>query len=74
MKHFLATRFNLPAEDWKVSRNGQKVLTDSWLKHRFEIFEKYYLEFFKAFSDSLFTIFKRNSLCGLYPLSWSQRV
>ena len=43
MKHFLATRFNLPAEGWKVSRNGQKVLTDSWLKHRFEIFEKYCL-------------------------------
>ncbi|MBR9756700.1 MAG: hypothetical protein GYB39_01340 [Algicola sp.] len=41
MKHFLLTRFNLRNPHWKKLKNGEAVLTDAWLKHRFELFETY---------------------------------
>jgi hypothetical protein len=42
-EHFLVTRFNLRAGNWKTTRTGINVLTDSWLKNRFRIFEEYCL-------------------------------
>ena len=43
MKHFLVTRFNLTVTEWKTTRNGELVLTEKWLKNRFNLFEKYCL-------------------------------
>ena len=43
MKHFLVTRFNLTLDSWKTAKDGQKVLTDAWLSHRFWLFERYCL-------------------------------
>lgn len=43
MKHFIITRFNLKNSDWENSKDGEKVLTDEWLNHRFKLFEKYTL-------------------------------
>jgi len=37
-KHFLITRFNLRASDWKTSKNNIAVLTKEWHKNRFELF------------------------------------
>lgn len=39
--HYLITRFNLKKEDWKLSRADTPVLTETWLKNRFELFENY---------------------------------
>lgn len=41
--HYLITRFNLRSKDWKLTKNGDKVLTDDWLDERFRIFENYCL-------------------------------
>lgn len=41
--HYLLTRFNVKVEGWETTRKGTKVLTDDWLSHRFELFEKYCL-------------------------------
>jgi hypothetical protein len=41
MKHFIATRFNLKHNAWKTSKHGDFVLTEEWLEHRFNLFEKY---------------------------------
>ncbi len=43
MKHFIATRFNLKAPDWKTTKSGNLVLTNEWLDQRFHIFENYCL-------------------------------
>ncbi len=43
MKHFLVTRFNLRNEKWKTAKDGNEVLTEDWLNHRFHLFEKYCL-------------------------------
>lgn len=43
MKHFIATRFNLKAPDWKTTKSGNLVLTNEWLEQRFYIFENYCL-------------------------------
>ncbi len=43
MKHFVGTRFNLKVFDWKKNKSGNSVLTDAWLKDRFNLFEKYCL-------------------------------
>lgn len=43
MKHFIATRFNLKAPDWKTTKSGNLVLTNEWLAQRFHIFENYCL-------------------------------
>ena len=39
--HFLFTRFNLKASDWKVSKSNKEVLTDEWHKDRFQLFTDY---------------------------------
>jgi len=39
--HFLITRFNLRKTDWTTNKNNQAVLTDLWLKNRFELFSNY---------------------------------
>ena len=39
--HFLITRFNLRASDWKVSKSNKKVLTEEWHKDRFQLFTDY---------------------------------
>jgi len=38
-KHFVITRFNLPA--FPKDKNGKETLTDSWMEERFTLFEKY---------------------------------
>lgn len=43
MKHFVGTRFNLKSADWSKNKNGNDVLTETWLKQRFDIFEKFCL-------------------------------
>lgn len=47
MKHFVGTRFNLKSTDWKINKNGKEVLTDAWLKQRFDVFEKFCLRAIK---------------------------
>ncbi len=54
MKHFLVTRFNLKHNNWKTGKDGQKVLTDTWLIHRFKLFEKYCLPSVKNQSNQNF--------------------
>ena len=41
IQHFILTRFNIRI--WTQDKNGKAVRTDDWLKHRFEVFEKYCL-------------------------------
>jgi hypothetical protein len=41
--HYIITRFNLRSIDWKQTKNGDLVLTDLWLKERFQIFEDFCL-------------------------------
>ncbi|WP_372745109.1 glycosyltransferase [Lutibacter sp.] len=40
-QHYIITRFNLRKDDWTTTKNNEKVLSDSWLKERFELFENY---------------------------------
>lgn len=40
-QHYILTRFNLRATDWTITKNKEKVLTDEWLKERFDLFENY---------------------------------
>ncbi len=40
-QHFILTRFNLLL--WNKTKEGQKVRTRKWLKHRFSLFENYCL-------------------------------
>ena len=41
--HFLFTRFNLRQASWTNTKNNTPVLTEEWLKNRFELFENYCL-------------------------------
>jgi len=42
MRHYLITRFNLRVPGWRnVDREGQQVLDDCWLRHRFHLFEEH---------------------------------
>jgi len=40
-QHYIITRFNLRRKDWNTTKNNEVVLSDSWLKERFELFENY---------------------------------
>lgn len=40
-QHYILTRFNLRRDDWTITKNNEKVLSDSWLKDRFELFENF---------------------------------
>ncbi|MGN6614042.1 MAG: glycosyltransferase [Candidatus Nitrosocosmicus sp.] len=42
-KHFLVTRFNLRISNWKTTKSGLDVLSETWLNDRFEKFESYCL-------------------------------
>lgn len=42
-KHFLITRFNVPVDEWKTTKNGEDVQAAEWLNHRFKLFEDYCL-------------------------------
>jgi len=42
-KHFLITRFNLKKKGWETTKNNEKIQTEEWLRHRFELFELYCL-------------------------------
>lgn len=41
IQHFILSRFNIRI--WTQDKNGKAVRTSDWLKHRFDIFEKYCL-------------------------------
>ena len=41
IQHFILTRFNIRI--WTQDKNGRAVRTTDWLKHRFDVFEKYCL-------------------------------
>ena len=40
-QHYIITRFNLRRDDWTETKNNEKVLTDSWLEERFELFDDF---------------------------------
>lgn len=40
-QHYILTRFNLRATDWTFTKNKEKVLTEEWLKERFDLFENF---------------------------------
>ncbi len=40
-EHFIITRFNLLHPDWKKTKNGELVLSESWLTNRFNLFENF---------------------------------
>lgn len=40
-QHYILTRFNLRAKNWINTKNDEKVLTEEWLKDRFELFENF---------------------------------
>ncbi|MBI9041304.1 glycosyltransferase [Lutibacter sp.] len=40
-QHYIITRFNLRKDDWTTTKNNEKVLSDSWLQERFDLFENY---------------------------------
>tara|TARA_B110001452_G_C15098934_1_gene383213 strand:- start:442 stop:717 length:276 start_codon:yes stop_codon:yes gene_type:complete len=40
--HIILTGFNVSGL-WNMDKNNNKILDESWTKHRFEIFEKYFL-------------------------------
>lgn len=44
--HVITTRFNVPTKIWTKTREGNKPLSEEWLKDRFEIFQKYCLPSF----------------------------
>ena len=44
-QHYIITRFNLRRDDWNLTKNNEKVLSDDWLKDRFELFENYSMFF-----------------------------
>jgi hypothetical protein len=55
MRHFIITRFNVRFDEWNTTRDGQEVLTDTWLDHRFDIFNRYCLPSVKNQSSQSFT-------------------
>ena len=57
MNHFLITRFNVKIKNWIDAKNGEKVLTDEWLKERFFLFESYCLPSIKNQSNLSFKWF-----------------
>jgi hypothetical protein len=40
-EHLLLTRFNVRHGPWRADKRGNAVLTDAWLEHRFDLFERY---------------------------------
>ena len=56
-KHFIITRFNLRKDGWEITKNNEKLLNDSWLKERFELFENYCFHSVKNQSNQNFKWF-----------------
>jgi len=56
-KHFIITRFNLRKDGWETTKNNEKLLTDSWLKERFDLFENYCFHSVKNQSNQNFKWF-----------------
>lgn len=46
-QHFITTTYNVPANNWQKTRDGQKALSNEWFKDRIVIFRKYCLPSFK---------------------------
>ncbi len=42
-QHFLITRFNLKLKEWQTTKQGESVVSEIWLTHRFELFKTYCL-------------------------------
>jgi len=42
-QQFIVTRFNLRLSEWKRTKRGDDILSESWLKKRFQLFETYCL-------------------------------
>lgn len=40
-QHFIITRFNLKNETWLVDKNKHQVLDESWLKKRYQLFDRF---------------------------------
>ena len=40
-QHYIITRFNLRRADWTETKNNEKVLSESWLEERFDLFENF---------------------------------
>lgn len=40
-EHLLLTRFNVRHAPWRADKRGNAVLTDAWLEHRFDLFDRY---------------------------------
>lgn len=53
-QHYILTRFNLRATDWTITKNKEKVLTDEWLKERFDLFENFCFSSVKTQSNQNF--------------------
>lgn len=54
-QHFVITRFNLRL--FAFDKNRQKTLSDEWLSHRFDLFERYCLSSMAAQTSADFTWF-----------------
>lgn len=46
--HYLITRFNLRKDNWLTTKKNKPVLSEVWLKNRFELFENYCLSSVKS--------------------------
>lgn len=55
MVHYLVTRFNLRTNDWKFAKDGSKVLTKTWMKDRWHLFETYCVPSVKNQTNTNFT-------------------
>lgn len=53
--HYIVTRFNLRRDDWTHNKRKQVVLTDVWLKNRFELFTNYCFSSVAAQTNKNFT-------------------
>ncbi|KJD34939.1 hypothetical protein PW52_12605 [Tamlana sedimentorum] len=53
--HYIVTRFNLRREDWTHNKRQQVVLTDLWLKNRFELFTNFCFSSVAAQTNKNFT-------------------
>ncbi|MBR5084454.1 MAG: hypothetical protein IKX33_07610 [Prevotella sp.] len=69
-RHYILTRFNIPI--WRADKNGAPTLTDEWLQHRFELFDKFCLPSIMAQTKKDFlwvVLFDRNT-----PQQWKERI
>jgi hypothetical protein len=53
-QYYIITRFNLRRSDWKTTKNDEKVLSESWLQERFDLFDNYCFPSVKNQTDQNF--------------------